>query len=60
MLEAHPGDQSSTKGEVEEPFVRNGEDNKHRRESKEDYHQPVEVMVVRSKTVQERDGQRRH
>ena len=56
MLEANPGDEGRTESEVEKPFVRNSKDDKYRGESKEYYNQPMKVMIVGLKAVQEWDG----
>ena len=38
VLQTYPGDEGSTEGEVEEPFVRDGENDESRRESEEENH----------------------
>ena len=46
MLEAHPGDEGSTEGDIEKPFVRDSKDDKNRGEGKKHYDQPMQIMVI--------------
>ena len=51
MLEADPGDKSGAEGEIEEPFIGDGEDDEDRREGEKNDHKSMEVVIVRVKTV---------
>ena len=58
MFETDPGDKGGAEGEVEEPFVGDGEDDEGGGESEKDDYEPLEVVVVITKFVDEGKGER--
>jgi hypothetical protein len=55
MFQAHPGEEENAEGEVEQSFVRDGEDDEAGREREEDDEEPVEVVIAGFKAVRERE-----
>lgn len=55
VLEAHPGEEQHAEGEVEEPFVGDGEDDESGREGEEDDDKAMDVVRVWLEAVQEGD-----
>lgn len=53
VFETDPGEESQGNGKVEEAFVGDGKDDEHGAKGEEDHGQAVEVMVARSKGVEE-------
>lgn len=58
VLEADPAEEGDCDGEVEEAFVRDGEDDEERAEGKEGDCEAVEVVVLRLERVEERHHER--
>lgn len=58
VFEADPGDQGGAEGEIEESFVRDGEDDEGGGECEEDDNQAVEVMIVWTELVDKRKAER--
>ena len=46
MLEAHPGDEGSTEGDVEKSLVRDSKDDEYRGEGEKYYNEPMKIMVI--------------
>ena len=53
MFKPNPGDESDTKGQIEESFVRDGEYDEDRREGKEDNDESMKIVIIRMKAVEE-------
>lgn len=58
MFEADPGNEGGAEGEVEEPFIGDGEDYEGWRECETNDDEAVKVMVVWTKFVDKEKGQR--
>jgi len=56
VFEADPGDDCGGEGEVEEAFVRDGEDDEDRGEGEEDDEETVEVVGVCAEAMEEGNG----
>lgn len=58
MFETDPGDEGGAKGEVEESFVGDGQDDEDGGEGEEDDDEAVEIVVVWLEAVEEGYGER--
>ena len=58
VFKADPGEKGNAEDEIEESFVRDGEDDEDWGEGKEDNEQPVEVMIVWLKAMRKGQAQR--
>lgn len=58
MLKTYPCHQGKAKHNVEESFVRYGENYKDRRECEEYHNQSMKIITLRSDPMQERDRDR--
>ena len=54
MLHPHPSHEQHAEDKVEQPLVRDGEDDEDGAEGQEEHDQAVEVVVVRAEAMHER------
>lgn len=58
MFQANPCDKRSAEDEVKQPFVGNGEDDEHRRESQKQDDEAVKIMTVGLAAMEKRESER--
>lgn len=60
MFETDPGDEGHAEHKVKQSLIRDGEDNKRRRECEEQHHHSMDVVTIRIPPVKEGQQQRRN